>query len=276
MAERLLDMAKHADRLFPNDHRLGDTARQLVAIAAKIELPAEPAAGATYPRQPVAARHGGEVPPQSGGAETAEGRDVTISFSGKRCIHSRFCVLGAPAVFRANTQGDWIVPDAMAADALIEVAHRCPSGAITYGRKDGRPQEGPPPVNVMETRENGPNAFRAPLRLKGVDIGFRATLCRCGASKNKPFCDNSHRDAGFKATGEAETVESAPLAARDGILEVAPEPNGPLVISGNLEICSGTGRTIKRVTRVRLCRCGGSRTKPFCDNTHAKIGFAAE
>ena len=47
-------------------------------------------------------------------------------------------------------------------------------------------------------------------------------------------------------------------------------------MSGNLEICSGTGRTIDRVGRARLCRCDGARNKPFCDNTHLKIGFQAE
>jgi len=43
--------------------------------------------------------------------------------------------------------------------------------------------------------------------------------------------------------------------------------------TGNLEITSGTGRVVARVTSARLCRCGGSATKPFCDGTHAHIGF---
>ncbi|MEI9900725.1 MAG: CDGSH iron-sulfur domain-containing protein [Hyphomicrobium sp.] len=145
-----------------------------------------------------------------------------------------------------------------------------------YQRRDSGPPEPAPQVNTARLRENGPYAFNAALRLKGVDIGFRATLCRCGASKNKPFCDNSHISLGFKATGEPDTIESPPLAVRDGLLMVDPQPNGPLQVSGNLEICSGTGRTIRRLEAVRLCRCGGSRNKPFCDNTHAKIGFKAE
>jgi CDGSH-type Zn-finger protein len=44
-------------------------------------------------------------------------------------------------------------------------------------------------------------------------------------------------------------------------------------VTGSVEICAGTGRTIDRVTQTRLCRCGGSGTKPFCDGTHARIGF---
>jgi CDGSH-type Zn-finger protein len=102
---------------------------------------------------------------------------------------------------------------------------------------------------------------------------FRVTLCRCGKSANKPFCDNSHRAAGFAATGEPATVDSDPLEARDGPLVITPLVDGPLQINGALEICSGTGRTLNRVENARLCRCGASGAKPFCDGSHARVGF---
>jgi CDGSH-type Zn-finger protein len=40
-----------------------------------------------------------------------------------------------------------------------------------------------------------------------------------------------------------------------------------------MEIISGTGRVVARTVNARLCRCGGSATKPFCDGTHARIGL---
>ena len=98
-------------------------------------------------------------------------------------------------------------------------------------------------------------------------------LCRCGASKNKPYCDGSHNEVQFRASGEPETRPSEPLARRGGEVDIEPETNGPLVVSGNLELCCGTGRTINRVTSTRLCRCGGSANKPYCDNTHRSNGF---
>jgi len=49
-----------------------------------------------------------------------------------------------------------------------------------------------------------------------------------------------------------------------------------LQVRGNLEITSGTGRVVARVTQTRLCRCGHSNNKPFCDGTHAKVGFKSE
>jgi CDGSH-type Zn-finger protein len=63
------------------------------------------------------------------------------------------------------------------------------------------------------------------------------------------------------------------LAIRNGPLDVEPQPDGPLQVRGNLEITSGTGRVVARLTQARLCRCGGSANKPFCDGTHARIGF---
>ena len=207
--------------------------------------------------------------------EEYRGKDAVIRFDGSKCIHSRHCVLGQPDVFVANAQGAWIKPDKASAEAVAAVALSCPSGAITFERLDGGANETAPAVNVARIREDGPLAFHADLAIDGQAPSFRATLCRCGASKNKPYCDSSHKAAGFHATGEPPTQESQPLAPRDGPLRVTPSPNGPLKVDGSLEICSGTGRTVNRTTQTFLCRCGGSANKPFCDGTHSKIGFTS-
>jgi CDGSH-type Zn-finger protein/uncharacterized Fe-S cluster protein YjdI len=221
------------------------------------------------------------TPPSTkrGSVESVEGEHLTLNFDTQRCIHARFCVTGAPKVFLANTPGAWIFPDAMQVDRVVEVAHACPSGAITYQRRDGRADEAAPPVNLATVREAGPYAMRGALVIDGQPAGFRATLCRCGASKNKPYCDGSHHDAEFDASGEPATgVAGKPtdmLAVRDGVLHIEPQPDGPLSVRGNLEVLSGTGRMVCRVTQAKLCRCGGSASKPFCDGTHARIGFSS-
>jgi CDGSH-type Zn-finger protein/uncharacterized Fe-S cluster protein YjdI len=207
------------------------------------------------------------------GVERVRGKALELSFDARRCIHSRFCVTLTPQVFLANVQGPWIHPDAAEVQQVIEVAHACPSGAIHYHRLDGAHDELAPAVNLASVREAGPYAFRAPLLIDGREEGYRATLCRCGASKNKPFCDGSHHAVGFAASGEPQSGQTAMLPLRDGPLQIAPQTNGPLSVQGNLEIISGTGRVVARVTSARLCRCGGSANKPFCDGTHARIGF---
>jgi CDGSH-type Zn-finger protein/uncharacterized Fe-S cluster protein YjdI len=207
------------------------------------------------------------------GVEEIEGEALTLVYEGKRCIHSRYCVTWGPKVFLANVAGPWIHPDAMDAERLVEIAHVCPSGAIRYRRKDGKPEEQAPQVNLIAIREGGPYAVRADLRLDGQAAQYRATLCRCGASKNKPFCDGSHHEVQFAATGEPPTGKADMLPLRDGPLTIDAETDGPLRVRGNLEITSGTGRVVARVVQARLCRCGGSGNKPFCDGTHARIGF---
>jgi CDGSH-type Zn-finger protein/uncharacterized Fe-S cluster protein YjdI len=208
------------------------------------------------------------------GVDYIEGRDLTLIYEGKKCIHSRFCVTWGPKVFIANVKGPWINPDAMPTDALTEIAHVCVSGAIRYKRKDGHPDEGPPPVNLVSVREGGPYAIRADIRLEGAPAAsYRYTLCRCGASKNKPFCDGSHHEVNFVASGEPPTGKADMLPVRDGPLAIDPLVDGPLQVRGNMEIISGTGRVVARVESARLCRCGASGTKPFCDGSHARVGF---
>ena len=143
-----------------------------------------------------------------GGVEEIEGKDLTLLFDSRKCIHSRFCVTWAPKVFLANVQGPWIHPDAMEVERLVEIAHVCPSGAIRYRRKDGKANEAAPLVNLITIRENGPYAVRADMQLNGQRGVFRATLCRCGASKNKPFCDGSHNEVEFRRVRRASLGEN--------------------------------------------------------------------
>ena len=235
-----------------------------------IAQPERPAAPAPAPA-PAADPPAPAKPP-----EIVEGDRMTLVFDAARCIHSRHCVLEAPDVFKANTPGEWIFPDRMDAELLAAVARNCPSGAIQYRRRDDGLQEPPPPVNTLKVRENGPYAVTGQLRVAGADDGFRATLCRCGQSRRKPWCDGSHAEAGFAATGQPPQRSLDALAVRDGALEVRPQRNGPLVIDGPLELCAGTGGVFHRDTSVRLCRCGQSRTKPFCDGSHIAAGFVAD
>ena len=293
--ERLAQLAEAAAALRAGgDARALDAAEQLTRLAAKaanrFDLSAD---AASAPPPATASAAAPAVSPQTAtmpvadsppsapsaatdGVETVRGEKLELQFEGKRCIHSRFCVTWTPQVFLANVKGPWIHPDAMPVERVVEVAHACPSGAIRYRRLDGGPQESAPPVNLVSVREAGPYAFRAQLEIDGVPAGFRAVLCRCGASKHKPYCDGSHQQIGFNATGEPASGKTDMLPVRDGVLAIDPQTNGPLRVRGNLEIMSGTGRAVARLTSTYLCRCGGSANKPFCDGTHAKIGFRSD
>lgn len=208
----------------------------------------------------------------SDGEQRYVGRDIVVKFDAQKCIHARRCVLGRPDVFVPNAPGDWIQPDAAGAEEIAAVVRACPSGALTYELPGGAPEPAPL-VNVARVRENGPVVMHGELEIEGHGAALRATLCRCGHSKNKPFCDGTHLPALFIATGEPPTEDSRPLAARAGKLAVKPLPDGPLLVNGNLEIVAGSGRTVNRVEKCALCRCGASENKPHCDGSHARVGF---
>ncbi len=286
--ERLAELASAAAALATDagGARVQGAARSLAELAERAArrfeeappvptapLSATPVSATPVSATPVSAPAGAEVTTVANGVETVEGQALTLHFEARRCIHARFCVTGAPTVFLANVQGPWIHPDTLDVERLAAIAQECPSGAIRYQRKDGRPDEAAPPVNLAAIREAGPLAVRGQLQIDGRAAGYRATLCRCGASKNKPFCDGSHHEVGFSASGEPASGATQMLPVRDGVLAIDPQTDGPLQVRGNLEITSGTGRVVARVTTARLCRCGGSANKPFCDGTHAKIGF---
>jgi CDGSH-type Zn-finger protein/uncharacterized Fe-S cluster protein YjdI len=276
--ERLHEISERASSLRSADARIDAAARQIAGLAERAErefarvasAPPVSTSSSTTKDAPATAPEPTQI---SEGVEAIEGEKLTLIYEGKRCIHARFCVTGAPRVFLANVQGPWIHPDAMDVEELAAIAHACPSGAIRYRRKDGRPDEHAPPVNLVTIREAGPYAVRAEMLIDGKPAPYRATLCRCGASKNKPFCDGSHHEVGFAATGEPPTGKADMLEKRDGVLAIDPQTDGPLQVRGNLEIISGTGRVVARVQSARLCRCGASNNKPFCDNSHERVGF---
>lgn len=207
--------------------------------------------------------------------EIVKGRDVTILFDGEKCVHSRNCVLDRPDVFVPAVDGEWIYPDRASVAEIAMLAKNCPSGAIRYQINDKTKGEKAPLVNIIRIRENGPLALNAEIATDEGSLGYRATLCRCGHSSRKPFCDGSHTAAEFTATGEVAIQEFTALERRDGVLLVTPLKNGPLQVKGNHELVTGTGKTTNKLEDSYLCRCGQSANKPYCDGSHARVGFTS-
>lgn len=134
-----------------------------------------------------------------------EGDGIEVLYEVRRCIHAAECVKGLHDVFDPDRR-PWIDPRRATADRIAEVVERCPTGALTYRRTDDGPAESPPPPSVR-TVPDGPLHLRGAIELRDHEgevywTGTRAALCRCGASKNKPFCDNTHLEIGFR-TGPA-------------------------------------------------------------------------
>jgi CDGSH-type Zn-finger protein/uncharacterized Fe-S cluster protein YjdI len=202
--------------------------------------------------------------------------DIEVSYSLKRCIHAEECVKRLAAVFDKN-QRPWIQPANAPADAIAATIEHCPTGALHYARKDGGTPEIPAPEATIQLAPDGPLYVRGAITLKASDGTVlmeetRLALCRCGASKNKPFCDNSHRQIGFKTDDHAAGTDEADSGVHD--LTITSRRNGPYHIEGDF-VMSSSDHEIFRGNDAWLCRCGGSNNQPFCDTTHTKNGFDA-
>jgi CDGSH-type Zn-finger protein len=131
------------------------------------------------------------------------GKEITIHDNRKICSHAAECVNNLPSVFKFNAR-PWINPDEAEILQIINTIKKCPSGALSYsidGVEYRDQNERKPMVTVSK---DGPYLITGGIDLIGNDIQFAEgfskehyTLCRCGASNNKPFCDGMHRTINF-------------------------------------------------------------------------------
>jgi CDGSH-type Zn-finger protein len=127
-----------------------------------------------------------------------EGQEITIHFNLGICCHVGLCLKNLPSVFSKDTK-PWINPNGASAEAIIAMIKTCPSGALTYSIAGDEVVDFDDEVHIKIVT-NGPIVVRGSVELIDEDMSIqelkskeRYTLCRCGKSKNKPFCDGSHR-----------------------------------------------------------------------------------
>ena len=132
------------------------------------------------------------------------GKEITIHDNRRICSHAAECVNNLSSVFKLNSR-PWINPDSARTEEIIETIRKCPSGALSYsinGVEYRDPNEREPMVTVSK---DGPYLIAGGIDLIGDNIQWAEgaskehyTLCRCGASNNKPFCDGMHKTVNFK------------------------------------------------------------------------------
>lgn len=132
--------------------------------------------------------------------EDYQGEQITIHDNRSVCAHSGVCTDGLAAVFRLR-QEPWIDPNGASREEIIAIIEQCPSGALSYSVDTAvsNSENGEPTIFIAP---NGPYAVSDAPQLLDERFGKGATqekftLCRCGGSKNKPFCDGSHWSNGF-------------------------------------------------------------------------------
>jgi len=124
-----------------------------------------------------------------------KGKKIVVHDNRGVCAHAGRCTDGLPSVFRMK-QEPWIDAQQASAEEIMETIRKCPSGALSYSVEgvEQQDQDTDPAVFVSP---NGPYVVTGGPELLDTQRGEGAstqhfTLCRCGGSKNKPFCDGTH------------------------------------------------------------------------------------
>jgi CDGSH-type Zn-finger protein/truncated hemoglobin YjbI len=141
--------------------------------------------------------------------DTYVGQQVTIFDNRGTCAHSGFCSDRLRTAFRPD-QEPFVAPSGGRMDELIAAVRACPSGALSFaiGSHEVREQvdqERPPTIEVSK---DGPYRVTGSVPLEDADGNPQPrnesaslehySLCRCGQSRNKPFCSGRHWDVNFR------------------------------------------------------------------------------
>jgi CDGSH-type Zn-finger protein/uncharacterized Fe-S cluster protein YjdI len=205
---------------------------------------------------------------------------ITVTWSRGRCTHVGECVMHLPTVFEPGRR-PWVDASQGSTDAVARVVMRCPTGALQFERHDGGTAEPVPAANTVLVSRDGPTYLRGDIEVLDEDGAMRlrdtrVALCRCGLSRSKPLCDNSHRAAGFRDPGVLTDEDGVQDPGAEGsTLRVIPHPDGPIELSGPFALSGADRGAMQAGTSAWLCRCGHSKSKPFCDSSHEETGFTS-
>ncbi len=133
------------------------------------------------------------------------GEKIVIHDNRGICAHVGFCTNGLPKVFRGGVE-PWIDPDAESIEKIIETIRKCPSGALSYSI-GGKLYNTYSDYSDIQITEDGPYFIKGSIKLYDKDTPESEehyALCRCGRSKNKPFCDGQHWYTKFRDQGKVE------------------------------------------------------------------------
>jgi uncharacterized Fe-S cluster protein YjdI/CDGSH-type Zn-finger protein len=155
-----------------------------------------------------------ESPVEAGVPRTAaptrkyEGDGITVEWRADRCIHTANCLRALPSVFDTSAR-PWIDVTGADAEAIADAARQCPTGALRYTGDGLPPDDGDGEPVSIEPQPDGPLYVTGSVSItdandEPIADEPRVALCRCGASENKPFCDNTHKKLGWQETTRSE------------------------------------------------------------------------
>ena len=209
---------------------------------------------------------------------TYENDAIKVTWDKNRCIHAAKCVENLNSVFNTD-QKPWIQPENASAEDVTDTVELCPTGALQYEMITGERTEKPASQNRITIAEDGPLYISGEIEVQNPDgetilTDTRFAFCRCGASGNKPACDNTHLEEEWTGDAKADSSNMNRVDSEShGKLLIKLMKDGPAIVEGTYVLDSPESGSVTSDKGIALCRCGGSSKKPFCDGTHFHIGF---
>ena len=136
--------------------------------------------------------------------------EITVVWKPHLCVHATTCFTELPKVF-IPYERPWIRMGGASTEEIMDTVAKCPTQAISYYWNNEEKKEQPKQEATTEIRimKNGPYIIKGAFKMLDSDGNEIVTdktisLCRCGLSKNHPFCDGSHTKKGFRIDEESD------------------------------------------------------------------------
>lgn len=164
--------------------------------------------------------------------------EITVFWIPSKCIHATTCFRELIEVFNPGRR-PWVNMDGAPTRRIIEVVNKCPTQAIVWKNND----------DLTDTE--------------------RAAQRRNAREEENPETLSS-------INGIAEKEGNAKSENRPKPVNVRIMKDGPIVVEGKFRIIGGDDKELRASVMTSFCRCGNSRSMPYCDGMHRKTGFTDE
>ena len=162
--------------------------------------------------------------------------EITVFWVPSKCIHATTCFRELIEVFNPGRR-PWINMAGAPTRKIIEVTNKCPTQAIVWKQNTDLSEEESANLRQTVREEENPETLATPTGISEESVNETAKPTRI-----KPTNVRIMKD-------------------------------GPIVVEGQFKAIGGDNRELKPTTMTSFCRCGNSRSMPYCDGTHRKIGF---
>ncbi|MEN8230365.1 MAG: (4Fe-4S)-binding protein [Bacteroidota bacterium] len=161
--------------------------------------------------------------------------EITVFWVPSKCIHATTCFRELIEVFNPGRR-PWVNMDGAPTRRITEVVNKCPTQAIVWKHNSDLTSEELAAQKHIAKGEENPNTVS-------------------------------------EASEQTEKPEIVKNSIRVKPTNIRIMKDGPIVVEGKFSVIGADNSKLKPTQMTSFCRCGSSRSMPYCDGTHRKIGF---